>query len=177
MLIVSYAAANAKANRPTADATPIVETDGVHAGTTVRLALRVALPEGLHVQADKPRDPSLIPTTLTIDPPTGITVADIAYPKPTDLAQVGQKEQLVVFEQTFVVGVRVALDRGLMPGEVAVPARLRYQACDASFCYTPTRENVKWTLRVVPAGTPTPPQFHDVFARIRFSPRPSSPAE
>jgi DsbC/DsbD-like thiol-disulfide interchange protein len=177
MLIVPGAHANAQPSRPKADATPIVETDGVHAGSAVRLALRVALPEGVHVQSDKPRDPSLIPTSLTLDPPAGMTVTDIAFPRPTDLTLAGQKEPLAVFEQTFVVGIRVALDRGLMPGEVAVPARLRYQACDASFCFTPARENVKWTLRVVPAGTPTPAQFHEVFARIRFSPRPSSTAE
>jgi DsbC/DsbD-like thiol-disulfide interchange protein len=176
MLMTLCAAASAKPTRPKADARPIVETDGVHAGTTVRLALRVALPQGLHVQADKPRDPSLIPTALTLDPPTGITVADIVYPKPTDLKQAGQKEPLAVFQQTFVVGVRVALDRGPMPGDVVVPARLRYQACDASFCYTPALENVQWTLRVVPAGSPTPTQFADVFGQSRFGPRPSAPA-
>jgi DsbC/DsbD-like thiol-disulfide interchange protein len=169
--------ATAQPARPKADATPIVETKGVHAGTTVRLALRVALPDGLHVQADKPRDPSLIPTALTIDPPTGVTVVEIVYPKPTDLTQAGQKEPLAVFEQTFTVGVRVSLDRGLLPGDVVVPARLRYQACDKSFCYAPDRVNVPWTVPVVPAGTPTPAQFRDVFDQIRFSARPSSPGQ
>jgi DsbC/DsbD-like thiol-disulfide interchange protein len=174
MLSVTAAAQPA---RPKADATPIIETTGVHAGTTVRLALRVALPDGLHVQADKPRDPSLIPTALMIDPPTGITVVEIVYPKPTDLTQAGQKEPLAVFEQTFTVGVRVNLDRGLLPGDVVVPARLRYQACNASFCYAPDRENVQWTVMVVPAGTPTPAQFREVFDQIRFSARPSPPGK
>ena len=32
-----------------------------------RVALAVALPEKLHVQSDKPRDPSLIPTVLTVE--------------------------------------------------------------------------------------------------------------
>ena len=44
---------------------------GVRAGAKVRLALKVALPEGLHTQSDKPRDPTLIPTVLTIDAPAG----------------------------------------------------------------------------------------------------------
>ena len=70
----------------------------------------MALPEGLHVQSDKPRDPMLIPTVLTIEPPAGVTVAEIAYPEPTDFAQAGQKEPLAVFEQRFVVGAKLTLD-------------------------------------------------------------------
>lgn len=42
--------------RPKAEVTPLVEADGVHAGSTVRIALQVSLPDGLHVQSDKPRD-------------------------------------------------------------------------------------------------------------------------
>ena len=35
---------------------------------------KVSLPEGLHTQSNKPRDPLLIPTELTIDAPAGVTV-------------------------------------------------------------------------------------------------------
>ena len=96
--------------RPKAEVTPLVDADGVHAGSTVRVALQVALPDGLHVQSDKPRDPMLIPTVLTIEPPAGVTVSEIAYPEPTDFAQAGQKEPLAVFEQRFVVGAKLTLD-------------------------------------------------------------------
>ena len=40
-------------------------------GGQVRAALKVSLPEGLHTQSNKPRDPTLIPTVLTIDPHRG----------------------------------------------------------------------------------------------------------
>ena len=36
--------------------TPFVETEEVRPGGTTRVALRVSLPEGLHVQSDCPRD-------------------------------------------------------------------------------------------------------------------------
>ena len=42
-----------------AEVTPIGGSDGTHAGTDGRAALQVRLAEGLHVQSDKPRDPSL----------------------------------------------------------------------------------------------------------------------
>jgi DsbC/DsbD-like thiol-disulfide interchange protein len=161
-------AVGAQPGRPKAEAIPVVETDGILAGTSVRLALRVALPNGVHVQADKPRDPALIPTVLTLDPTAGITVDEIVYPKPTDLKQSGQGEPLAVFEQNFVVGVRVTVDRNVALGDVIVPARLRYQACDASVCFAPTRDNVQWMLRVVPPGSPTPRQYADLFGAIQF---------
>ena len=43
--------AHAQIRRSAAATTPIVESDGVRAGTTVRAALVIRLPEGFHVQA------------------------------------------------------------------------------------------------------------------------------
>ena len=46
--------AHAQIRRSAAETTPIVESDGVRAGTTVRAALVIRLPEGFHVQSDEP---------------------------------------------------------------------------------------------------------------------------
>lgn len=154
--------------RHRADVTTLVEADGMHAGSTVRIALQVSLPNGLHVQSDKPRDPMLIPTVLTIDPPAGVAVAAIVYPEPTDFAQAGQTVPLAVFEQRFVIGVMLTLDRSLEVGEVVVPARFRYQACNVSTCFAPAREDTRWVLKVVPASTPVNTRLAEVFDRIRF---------
>ena len=66
--------ADAQLRSVKAELTPIVESDGVHAGTTVRAALQVRLPKGFHVQSNKPRDPLLIPTVVTVDRPAGVSV-------------------------------------------------------------------------------------------------------
>ncbi len=139
---------SAQQGRPKADVTPIVDSASAQAGTTIRASLNVSLPKDVHVQSDKPRDPALIPTVLTIDPPAGVTVAEIVYPTPTDLAQAGQKQPLAVFGPTFAIEVRLALAKDLAAGDVTVPARLRYQACDAKVCYPPARADVQWTLHL-----------------------------
>src|SRR5262245_18961667 len=77
-----------------AEIEPLLETNGGHAGTEIRAALRIRLPSGFHVQSDKPRDPSLIPMTLTIDPPPGVSVAELVFPPATDLKQLGQSQPL-----------------------------------------------------------------------------------
>lgn len=155
--------------RPVVQAAPLVEADGVHAGSLVKLALRVALPDGVHVQSDKPRDPLLIATRLTVEPPAGVTTSEIVYPPSTDFVQQGQAQPLAVFEQEFVVGIAVTLAGDVPPGPIDVPARLRYQACDASTCYAPARHDATFTLHVVPQSRTVKPLAPDLFARLRFS--------
>jgi DsbC/DsbD-like thiol-disulfide interchange protein len=169
-LVVAAAGVQAQLPRPKADLTPLVATDGAHAGSQTRIALRVSLPDGLHVQSDTPRDPNLIATAIVFEPPAGITVAEVVYPKPTDLAQAGQTRPLSVFEQAFVVGARLAIDRAAPAGDIIVPARFRYQMCDAASCYPPATAVTRWTLRIVPASAPTPPLNPELFEQIRFAP-------
>ena len=76
LLLVALQVAAAQLRGIQAELTPIVESDAVAGGSQVRAALQVRLPDRFHVQSDAPRDPNLIPTVLTIDPPDGITVAE-----------------------------------------------------------------------------------------------------
>src|SRR3990170_2283319 len=151
---------------PRATITPFVGTDGVRAGSTTRVALTVALPEGLHVQSDQPRDPALIPTVLTIEPPPGVRVTHPIFPHPTDFTLEGQTEPLAVFGHEFVAGAELEIASSVASGEIVIPARLRYQACDDKACFRPITATTGWTLRVVPAGTPIRPTNQDVFTRL-----------
>jgi thiol:disulfide interchange protein len=117
--------------------------------------LKVSLPEGLHTQSNKPRDPLLIPTELSFDPPAGVTVNEIVWPPATDFNQAGQDKPLAVFEREFVIGVQLSLP-STAAGDLAVPAKLRYQACDANLCYPPQSAEVVWPVHVLPVSAATP---------------------
>jgi cytochrome c biogenesis protein CcdA len=145
-----------------------VERAGLHAGDTARVALRVSLPEGLHTQSNKPRDPLLIPTELTIDVPVGVTVKEIVFPPSTDLKQAGQDQPLAVFEQTFGIGVQLAIAPAVPVGKLVVPMHLRYQACDANLCYAPSTADSEWTLDVVQAGQVADSHSDPIFKTIAF---------
>jgi len=159
---------HAQLQRIKADVTPLLEADGAHAGDVVRAALTVTLPEGFHVQSNKPRDPDLIPTELSIDSPAGVTVKEVVFPAPIDLKQIGASQPLAVFERTFSIGVQLALATGVAPGAIDVPARLRYQACDETTCFAPTTATAAWTVTVVPAKGAIHPTHRDVIDRIAF---------
>jgi thiol:disulfide interchange protein len=167
VVLAVASAAHAQLRGVPAVVTPIAEADAVHAGDTVRLALQVELPHGFHVQSNKPRDPLLIATELSVDPSPGASVAELVFPPPVDLKQLGADEPLAVFEEHFAIGVRVAI-APTASGEVVVPARLRYQACDDKACYKPTTVETHWSLRVAAAGARTSPTHRDVIDRIAF---------
>ena len=164
VLALTLGVAHAQIRRPKADVTPLVE-GAANPGTSMHVALRVSLPEGLHVQSNAPRDPTLIPTVLTIDAPEGMSVAEIVYPAATDLKQVGVDQPLAVFERNFAIGATIALAPSVSAGELSVPAHLRYQACDAQVCYPPVTADATWTVRV---GSTAPAQHDAVFDTIPF---------
>src|SRR5688572_21425269 len=173
-LLAAAAAPVSGQARPEATIKPFVEADGVRAGAPIRVALTVTLPEGLHVQSDKPRDPSLIPTTLTIDAPDGIKVTQLVFPHSTDFAQEGQAQPLAVFDREFVVGAELEVGGGVQPGELTVPARLRYQACNDKVCFRPMTATTAWTVRVAPAGKAITAN-RGVFARLTAGRRTGPP--
>lgn len=120
----------------------------VKAGGTITVRLAVRLPPHVHVQSDKPRDPSLIPTALTLVPPPGFSLDRIAYPKAIELSQSGRAEPLAVFGGEFIIEARLAALAGIPSGEHLVQATLRYQACNESVCFAPARAAARWTITV-----------------------------
>jgi cytochrome c biogenesis protein CcdA len=158
--------ADAQTRAPEATLVPAAQSDAVHAGSSTRVALTVSLPEGLHVQSDQPRDPSLIATVLTIDPPPGVKVTHLVFPRPTDFVVKGLPGALAVFDHEFVAGAELEIAGNVAPGDLVIPARLRYQACDDKACFRPVTATTSWTLRVVPASTKLKPTHPDVFARL-----------
>jgi DsbC/DsbD-like thiol-disulfide interchange protein len=148
---VSAAAATGQTARPRAEVTPIVVSTPARAGETARLSLRVRLPADVHVQAHEPRDPSLIPTVLTVEAPPGIAVEAVEYPPPTELTQTGRTESLAVLGPEFVIDVRVSIAPTVGAGELVLPAVLRYQACNDALCFPPARAPVTWRVPVISA--------------------------
>jgi cytochrome c biogenesis protein CcdA/thiol-disulfide isomerase/thioredoxin len=168
VVVAGAGAVSAQIRRPQASVTPLVERPSAPAGSPVRLALKVTLPESLHTQSNKPLDPTLIPTALTIDAPAGVTVDEIVYPPAIELKQQGLEQPLAVFEHEFVVGVQVTLGRDLAAGDLSLPAHLRYQACNDMMCFPPATVDFTWAIRVVPAGTAIEAAPEPLFATIAF---------
>jgi hypothetical protein len=140
----------AQTKAPKAELVASVSTGRVHAGKPATLLLKVVLPAGIHVQSNKPRNPAFFPTALTLTPPAGLSVKTTTYPAAVDFRQEGQDEPLAVFEKTFTIAVAIELGAAVKPGELTIPGRFDYQACDDKVCYRPVKSPVEWTVSVAP---------------------------
>ncbi len=189
-LIVALAAAfgvslSAQRGPATAEVAPLLETATAAPGSELRGALQVRLPPGYHTNSNRPRDPLLIPLTVTFGAlPPGVGVSEVVFPEAKDFVQQGAGEALRVFEGEFVIGAVFKLSAGLAAGTTVVPATLRYQACDEVACYPPKSVPVSWSFDDKPAGKALHPE---VFRAIKFGtgeparvagaePPPSAPA-
>jgi thiol:disulfide interchange protein DsbD len=168
-LAAGAASAHAQLGPPTADLAAVVERDTVSPGGSARVALQVSLPEGYHVQSNKPRDPLLIPTELRLEAPAGVTVEEIVFPPSTDLKVGGSDLPLAVFERNFNIGVVLKLAASIKPGDLRVPLRLRYQSCDDTTCYAPKTTNSEWLLHIAATkNSKKTASYRDIFDRIPF---------
>jgi len=147
--------------------TPLVDSTA-HAGDTVRLALQVGIPAGLHLQSNAPRDPALKATTLTFELPDGVKAGETVFPASIDFRLQGSTDLLAVFEGTLTIGSTLTLPASQATGDLTIPARLRYQACDDKVCFAPRTVPVSWTVRVTPKTVAVARSNDAVFRTIKF---------
>lgn len=104
--------------------------------TATEAALELVIAPGWHVNAATPRDEFLIPTTLALSPPAGMTAGPVRWPEPVDrpLAFSGGKPMLL-FEGT--VRATAPLSGSAEPTAGPLRATLRYQACNDTTCLPP----------------------------------------
>ena len=146
--------------------TTVSEADGVHAGSSYRVAVRASLAEGFHVNSNEPLEEGLIPTELSLVPPAGIRLAGIAWPESFLFEVAG--EPLAVFEEEFVIAAELILGPELEAGTYIIPGELHYQACDNTICYFPTTANLEFQLSVIDNAQTATPTSSDIFEGLNF---------
>ncbi len=107
------------------------------------MALRFGIQTGLHINSHTPHSRFLVPTTLTLDQPSGVEIANVEYPAGVDYHfAFSPKDALSVYTGEFGVLVRVHAK----PGQYTLHGQLHYQACDNRSCNPP--ETLPLTLDV-----------------------------
>jgi hypothetical protein len=127
-------------------------------GSRVTLTAEVELPPDVHVYA--PEVAGYKPIQLTLQPQSGIELAQVSYPPAKILYLEAIQEHVPVFEGKFRIRqdatvtfspasdiVRSLLSSGKT---VEIKGDLKYQACDHRVCYPPASVPVRWSVRVLP---------------------------
>jgi hypothetical protein len=126
--------------KPRATVLYAAEPQSVPAARRAMLELRFQIVPGFHINSHTPKSELLIPTTLNLEPETGVKPGAPVYPA-------GQLysfpsvpgEKLDVYAGNFIIRLPVMAT----PGDHTMDATLKYQACDNASCYPPKSLPIK----------------------------------
>jgi Thiol:disulfide interchange protein DsbD, N-terminal len=133
-----------------AQVSPVTVAAGKSA--TVELPFRVI--RGYHINSNKPTSELLVPTVLSVNPPTDIAVAKLTYPAGEDRSfPFSPGEKLNVYTGDFAVTGLVRAARTAPPGRYRVKGTLKYQACDDRACYPPGQLPIAFDVKITKAAS------------------------
>ncbi len=147
MLILSApatlsASAKAKTKQPNINAWGEFASGNVKRGRSIQGKVIIDIPGGLHTHSNKPYDKYLIPTKLEVFPPNGVRIGAIVYPVGKVVKLGFSNNKLSVYEGRTTLKFNVTVPANYNGGEIALKAKLRYQACSDRECYAPVSKEV-----------------------------------
>lgn len=153
-----------------------VSKDKVHPGETFKVALRLAIGRGWHINANPASDELLIPTSLEFEGAVGpLHVLDIVYPEPR-MARLGFSEtDVAVYSESALIGALVRAADPLKPGAYTLKGTVTWQACNDVSCLPPESREFEIGIVVVPPGWETHDVNTGVFDSIEFGSAPTLP--
>jgi Thiol:disulfide interchange protein DsbD, N-terminal len=154
MAVASLAAQNAPLLSSTPAATRRVTaapvgTVVVHRGQSAAVEIPFRVARGYHINSNRPTSELLVPTVLSLSPPTNILVGDTSYPPGQDKSfSFAPNEKLNVYTGDFSVTTLVKPARNIPYGTYRVHGALKYQACDDRACYPPGKVPIAFDVKV-----------------------------
>ncbi len=122
------------------------------AGSTVRLAAKLAIDAGWHTNSNRPTYDYLIPTSAEFGLPAGWPVAEVDYP-PGEMKRFSFAEDaLSVYEGEVVILATTRVPATAVEGELPARVSVTYQACDDRSCLPPVTTGAELALRIGTGG-------------------------
>jgi len=157
LLATCCALAQIPGRSPKVVAAPIAKVTVTQGGKgKVEMVFRVM--PGYHINSHQPSSDLYIPTTLTFDAPTDISLAGMKYPEGELLSLPFDPDtKLSVYTGDITVTGMVMAAKSAPRGTYRVHGSLRYQACDNRSCYPPSTVPIAFDVTVSkPAASKTP---------------------
>jgi hypothetical protein len=123
-------------------------TDKIKKGRAVQATVTMEIPQGLHVQSNKPLDKFLVATKLDVETPPGMRVGPISYPRAVLRSLKFSKGKVAVFEGKTVIRFNITVPASYSGGSGDIKGKLRFQACNDDACFPPVTREVKVWLNV-----------------------------
>jgi hypothetical protein len=130
-----------------------VSLEPVPRGTAFEVAVVAEIRNGYHINANKPADEFLIPTTLTAQLPNGLRQVGTVYPPQQSLKFSFSQTPLLVYTGRAPIFLQMEAGMDAPLGAMMIPVVLRYQACNDSTCLPPVKIPISVTVQIAAAGS------------------------
>lgn len=119
----------------------------VKLGASVVTTLTVNIDPIFHIQANPASQPNLIPTTISFPEKSGVVLENVTYPEGTTFRLENSDKDLMVYggEAKFKVKFQA---KNAKPGRVDMVGTFKFQPCNSTICFFPTRYELKIPVQV-----------------------------
>ena len=127
-------------------------TDKAQRGKVLQGVIVMEIPNGYHVNSNRPLEKFLIATQLTVEAPGGVRVGPVSYPRALLRKFQFSPDKLSVYEGRPLLRFTVTVPANFNSGSLELRAKLRYQSCNDSLCFPPQNRDIKLEIPVVGAN-------------------------
>ncbi|RMG06758.1 MAG: hypothetical protein D6735_03740 [Acidobacteria bacterium] len=120
----------------------------VKKGSTARGVVILEIPDGLHVNSNRPNNQYAIPTTLRLYS-KDINVGKALYPRGKDKKFPFNEKPINIYEGKVRFIFSVKVPQSFKGKTIKVRAVVRYQACNDEVCFPPKEKEILLTAKVV----------------------------
>lgn len=132
-------------------------------GSSVRIAVRLQIGEGFHVNAHKPLEDFLIATELSLAESESADLQDVKYPSGKRTRFGFSEREMLVYEGEVWMHGRLFIHEDAPAGEMKLPFELTAQPCDNTQCLFPQTLQLDLEIRVGASFEETEPRHPQVF--------------
>lgn len=175
-LIVAFALLNLPAGlygKPAAQSAPNIgvngyaSTDKVQRGHVVQVVVVMEIPNGYHVNSNRPLESFLKATQLKIEAPSSVRLGPVTYPRALLRKFSFSNDKLSVYEGRVILRFSVTVPASFSGGSMELKAKLNYQSCSDALCFPPQTRDVKVEIPVVGANESVKRINSEYFGRAR----------
>ena len=120
----------------------------VERGKAARGTIVLSIPDGLHVNSNRPASEYAIPTSVRLSA-RGVKIVGPTYPRGKNRKFQFSDNAINVYEDRVTFPFTLNVPANFRGNFVRVNATVRYQACTDEVCYPPRNRQVTLTARVM----------------------------
>ncbi len=141
--------------------------DKVYPGSEFKVAVKVMVDSGWHINSDKPHEDFLIPSQFSVDTSV-FHLVKVAYPQAQDIKLEISETPLSVWESEVYVAALVKAPDSLTPGKYTLPVYLDYQACNNMTCMPPNTAKNSIVVEIADKQSVVNQINQDVFDKVNL---------